>query len=222
MGSMAGILNPLEAIPTERKTKGVKQGLTDFSASKELPCYGYIFPFENIFDLRRETKKTVTYKIIHTQLAKEYNQKESLLQKLSLTQKTMSEITNIEDYVKESSKIDRPSIWLIQPNIFRYKISISSVESRENINKLLELLRMKETGRMLEGKKFYFKGRFYTFGKEHAGRLVKALGGRVTGGIVKDLSYLVTNSTKTKDKHDKAQERGTKIITEVEFLKMFE
>ncbi|MFX0134604.1 MAG: BRCT domain-containing protein [Candidatus Hodarchaeota archaeon] len=198
----------LDAITEPSKTKGIKQGLIDSSLQQELPCYGYMFPIKNIFDLRKETKKTFTYKIIHTILTKEYDPK-------------ALEVTNMGEYLESlKSKKDRPHILAVQPNIFRYKISSSSIESRENINKLFEILSMKETGRILEGKIFCFKGRFNTFGKDHAGRLVKALGGRRTDFIDKNLSYLVTNSTQTKAKYEKAQERGTKIITEGEFLKM--
>ncbi|MFX0106022.1 MAG: BRCT domain-containing protein [Candidatus Hodarchaeota archaeon] len=174
------LVNPLEAlmetsVGSERKTKGIKQGLIDSSVQQELPCYGYMFPIEKLFDLRKE-KRTIIYKII------------------------------------------------LSYHVFRINISSSSFKTRENIDKLLEILSKKDTGRKLKEKTFCLKGRLVTIKKEQARKLIEALGGQVRDPVVvgKNLSYIVTNSTKTKAKYDKVQEHGTKIITEEEFLKIFE
>ena len=45
-------------------------------------------------------------------------------------------------------------------------------------------------------------------------------GGTPKSGVVKDLSYLVTNSAEQTSKYTKAQDQGSKIITEEEFLVM--
>lgn len=175
MKTIATIMDPLNSLMDARKTKGVKQDLTDFSVRQELPCYGYMFPIEKLFDLRK-IPRTITYKIIYNYL------------------------------------------------VFRINIFSSSFKIRENMNKLFEILSKKETGRKIKGKTFYLKGRLDIIKKEQARKLIEALGGRVRDpvGVGKNLSYIVTNSTKTKAKYIKALEQGTKIITEEEFLKIFE
>ncbi len=75
-------------------------------------------------------------------------------------------------------------------------------------------------GGKLEGKTFCFTGKLETIRRAEAEQLVRDHGGEAKSGVVKNLSYLVTNSTELTAKYIKAQEQGTKIITEEEFLKM--
>jgi len=72
----------------------------------------------------------------------------------------------------------------------------------------------------LEGLTFCFTGKLETMKRAEAEQLVAENGGEAKKGVVKNLSYLVTNSTEPTAKYRKAQEQGTKIISEQEFLDM--
>ena len=72
----------------------------------------------------------------------------------------------------------------------------------------------------LEGLTFCFTGKLETMTRNEANGLVTANGGTPKNGVVKDLSYLVTNSTEQTSKLVKAQGQGSKIITEEQFLAM--
>ncbi len=87
-----------------------------------------------------------------------------------------------------------------------------------NTNKIK--IKGKKMGK-LEGLSFCFTGKLDTFkNRTDAELLVAEHGGVAKRNVVKDLSYLVTNSTKQTEKYVKAQQQGTKIITEQEFLDM--
>ncbi|MFW9952420.1 MAG: NAD-dependent DNA ligase LigA [Candidatus Thorarchaeota archaeon] len=72
----------------------------------------------------------------------------------------------------------------------------------------------------LRGKSFCFTGALKTLKRAEAERLVTEHGGEVKNSVVKGLSYLVTNSTERTVKFVKAEEQGTKIISEEKFLEM--
>ena len=72
----------------------------------------------------------------------------------------------------------------------------------------------------LEGLSFCFTGKLEAMKRAEAEQLVIDNGGEAKKGMVKNLSYLVTNSTEQTVKLKKAQEQGTKIISEQEFLDM--
>jgi len=67
---------------------------------------------------------------------------------------------------------------------------------------------------------FCFTGKLEAITRNQAKDLVTEHGGTSKSGVVKNLSYLVTNSTEQTSKFLKAQEQGSKIISEKEFLAM--
>ncbi len=71
-----------------------------------------------------------------------------------------------------------------------------------------------------DGLTFCFTGKLETMTRNEANQLVTENGGTPKSAVVKDLSYLVTNSTEPTSKYVKAQGQGSKIITEDEFLAM--
>ena len=81
-------------------------------------------------------------------------------------------------------------------------------------------IRRRKMGNKLAGLTFCFTGKLETITRNEANGLVTEHGGTQKSGVVKDLSYLVTNSTEQTSKYTKAQAQGTKIITEEEFLAM--
>lgn len=90
-----------------------------------------------------------------------------------------------------------------------------------NTNKI-KIKGVKKMGGKLEGMTFCFTGKLETMKRAEAEQLVKDHGGQAKSGVVANLSYLVTNSTEPTAKYLKAQDQGTAIITEDEFLKMIE
>ena len=84
----------------------------------------------------------------------------------------------------------------------------------------ITIRRRKMGSNKLEGLTFCFTGKLETITRNEANGLVTEHGGTPKNGVVKDLSYLVTNSTEKTTKYLKAQAQGSKIITEEEFLSM--
>ncbi|MBA7675699.1 DNA ligase [subsurface metagenome] len=78
----------------------------------------------------------------------------------------------------------------------------------------------KSMGDKLEGLTFCFTGKLETMKRAEAEQMVRDHGGEPKSGVVKDLSYLVTNSTEPTAKYTKAQEQSTQVITEDQFLSM--
>ena len=72
----------------------------------------------------------------------------------------------------------------------------------------------------LKGLSFCFTGKLNTMKRPEAEQMVAENGGTTKKSVVKGLSYLVTNETAQTAKFVKAQEQGTKIISEQEFLDM--
>ncbi len=87
-----------------------------------------------------------------------------------------------------------------------------------NTNKIK--IKGKKMGGKLESLSFCFTGKLNTMNRAEAEHLVAEHGGIAKSGVVKGLSYLVTNSTEKTAKYVKAQGQGTKIISEQEFLDM--
>ena len=78
------------------------------------------------------------------------------------------------------------------------------------------------TSKKLEGLSFCFTGKLETMTRNEANDLVSENGGTPKSSVVKNLSFLVTNSSERTSKFVKAEEQGTKIITEQEFLDMLD
>ena len=79
----------------------------------------------------------------------------------------------------------------------------------------------KATGLPLEGVSFCFTGELTTMKRHEAESKVKALGGSAKSSVVKDLSYLVTNTPKSGSaKNKKARELGVPIIDEAAFCEL--
>ena len=87
-----------------------------------------------------------------------------------------------------------------------------------NLNKIKIKDVMKKMSGKLDGKTFCFTGKLEDLKRAEAEKMVIEQGGEPKKSVVKDLSYLVTNSSEPTTKYIKAQDQGTKIITEQEFI----
>lgn len=77
----------------------------------------------------------------------------------------------------------------------------------------------KKTGK-LSGQYFVVTGTLTSMGRDEAAERVRALGGTFQTSVAKDTTYLVAGGKVGGSKLKKAQEYGTKIIDEAEFLKL--
>jgi len=75
-------------------------------------------------------------------------------------------------------------------------------------------------GGKLNGLTFCFTGKLNEISRSEAEDLVLKHGGEPKKSVITNLSYLVTNESTLTTKYLKAQEQGTKIITENEFFQM--
>lgn len=91
----------------------------------------------------------------------------------------------------------------------------------DEVLKYITIAPPKATGLPLEGVSFCFTGELITMKRQEAEAKVKALGGTAKSSVVKDLSYLVTNTPKSGSaKNKKARELGVSIIDEAAFRKL--
>ena len=95
-------------------------------------------------------------------------------------------------------------------------------ENQDEMRSLVEkgIITIKESGGgSLYGKSFCFTGELFTMKRADAEKLVREKGGSVKSSVTKDLTYLVTNDTKSgSSKNVKAAKLGIQIIDEKEFL----
>ncbi len=84
----------------------------------------------------------------------------------------------------------------------------------------IKIMEVKIMANKLDGASFCFTGKLETMKRAEAEQMVKDNGGVPKSSVVKNLTYLVTNSAEQTAKLKKAQAQGTKVITENNFLKM--
>jgi DNA ligase (NAD+) len=77
----------------------------------------------------------------------------------------------------------------------------------------------KKTGKLVD-KRFVVTGTLTTMGRDEAAEKVRELGGTFQSSVAKDTTYLVAGGKVGASKLKKATEYGTKIIDEVEFVKI--
>jgi DNA ligase (NAD+) len=97
----------------------------------------------------------------------------------------------------------------------------NEMKELSNVVKIESAVKVAE-GAMI-GKSFCFTGALETMKRKDAEKLVIDNGGLVARGVSKTLTYLVTNDTSSGSfKNKKAAGFGTKVITEKEFLALFQ
>ena len=72
----------------------------------------------------------------------------------------------------------------------------------------------------LAGKQFVITGTLQSMSREEAAERIRALGGTFQTAVAKDTTYLVSGGKVGASKLKKAQEYGTQIINEAEFIKL--
>lgn len=107
---------------------------------------------------------------------------------------------------------------------------IDWMNNKENVESLVELLKdvriVKEqtnTDNSLQGLVFCCTGAVYMFkNRDELKEYIESRGGKMTGSVTKNTSYLITNDTTTGSrKNREAQKLGVPVISEQEFIDMF-
>jgi DNA ligase (NAD+) len=78
----------------------------------------------------------------------------------------------------------------------------------------------RQTNNKLAGKRFVVTGTLEGMSREEAADKIRALGGIFQASVAKDTDYLVAGGKVGASKLEKAQQYGTKLITEKEFLEL--
>ena len=76
------------------------------------------------------------------------------------------------------------------------------------------------SGGKLFGKSFVVTGTLDSMGRDEAAEQIRALGGEFHSSVVKSTTYLVAGHNTGQSKLNKANQYGTKVIDEAEFLKI--
>lgn len=79
---------------------------------------------------------------------------------------------------------------------------------------------VKAVGGKLSGKSFVVTGTLETMGRDDAAEKIRSLGGTFQSSVGKDTTYLVAGGKVGASKLKKAEQYGTKVINEQEFLEM--
>ena len=94
---------------------------------------------------------------------------------------------------------------------------------------LLEQVRIREPERInresaIAGKTFVITGSVNHFAnRNEVKELIESLGGKVTGSVTSKTDYLINNDTQSSSsKNKKAKELGIPILSEEDFMKMYE
>lgn len=102
-------------------------------------------------------------------------------------------------------------------------LSILKLEMEKLLDSGNIKIKEKAVDQSLKNITFCFTGKLNTMKRSEAEAIVREKGGIATSSVVKGLNYLVTNTPNSGSaKNKKAQEIGTSIITEEEFLKLLE
>ncbi len=142
----------------------------------------------------------------------------------SLVEKVVSAGYDTLEKIRNASAHDLARVELfgdITANQFRKEFRALYSEMIEVLEtKKIKIRTIKMGSNRLEGLTFCFTGKLETMTRNDANALVTEHGGTPKNGVVKDLSYLITNSTEQTSKYVKAQGQGSKIVSEEEFLAM--
>ncbi|GAH09120.1 unnamed protein product, partial [marine sediment metagenome] len=74
----------------------------------------------------------------------------------------------------------------------------------------------------LAGQEFVITGRMEAFSRQEAEARIKALGGTAKDSVTKKTTYLVVGAEPGGTKFSRAQELGTKLLTEEELTRLLE
>jgi DNA ligase (NAD+) len=177
------------------KEKSAKKALDNLFKIKEIPLERFIagFDIENIGE-----------KMVRKVVDAGYD----TLEKIKCA--SLSDLQKIEGFAEITAETLKEGVEKMYPKM-RNVLDKGKIEIQKPIS-----------GGNLEGLTFCFTGALKTMKRKEAQDLVIQHGGEPKSSVVKNLSYLVTNSTEQTAKYRKAKNQGTKIISEEEFLTLLE
>lgn len=142
-------------------------------------------------------------------------------------QKLARHFKNIDNLLK-ASEDDIENIHEIGPSIsVSIKKFFATADNLEIVNRLRKaglkfaVESIGETSEALKNLTFVLTGTLEKFTRDEAKEMIQQKGGKVTGSVSKNTSYLVVGEN-AGSKLEKAEKLGIKILTEVEFLSFIE
>lgn len=142
-------------------------------------------------------------------------------------QKLAHHFKNIDNLLK-ASEDEIEDIHEIGPSIsFSVKKFFATSDNLDVVNRLrntglnFEIKDTGETSDTLKNLTFVLTGTLEKFTRDEAKQMIQQKGGKVTGSVSKNTSYLVVGEN-AGSKLDKAEKFGVKILTEDEFLSLIE
>lgn len=142
-------------------------------------------------------------------------------------QKLAHHFKNIDNLLK-ASEDEIEDIHEIGPSIsFSVKKFFATSDNLDVVNRLRNTglnFEIKDTGKTSDALKnltFVLTGTLEKFTRDEAKQMIQQKGGKVTGSVSKNTSYLVVGEN-AGSKLDKAEKFGVKILTEDEFLSLIE
>ncbi len=142
-------------------------------------------------------------------------------------QKLAHHFKNIDNLLK-ASEDEIEDIHEIGPSIsFSVKKFFATSDNLDVVNRLrntglnFEIKDTGETSEALKNLTFVLTGTLEKFTRDEAKQMIQQKGGKVTGSVSKNTSYLVVGEN-AGSKLDKAEKFGVKILTEDEFLSLIE
>ncbi|KUG25344.1 dna ligase [hydrocarbon metagenome] len=142
-------------------------------------------------------------------------------------QKLAHHFKNIDNLLK-ASEDEIEDIHEIGPSIsFSVKKFLATSDNLDVVNRLrntglnFEIKDTGETSEALKNLTFVLTGTLEKFTRDEAKQMIQQKGGKVTGSVSKNTSYLVVGEN-AGSKLDKAEKFGVKILTEDEFLSLIE
>ena len=142
-------------------------------------------------------------------------------------QKLAKHFKNIDNLIKASAE-DIEEVHEIGPSISTsVKKFFSTSENLEGVNRLkkagvqFEIEDTGESSEALRGLTFVITGTLEKFTRDEAKEMILKQGGKATGSVSKNTSYLVVGENPG-SKLEKAEKLGVKVLTEDEFLSLIE
>ncbi len=112
-----------------------------------------------------------------------------------------------------------PAVLKSLHEFFTDKNNLQFIEKLEKNGVIVESYKPKTTNQKLKGQTFVLTGTLETMSREIAKEKILALGGKVSGSVSSNTSYVVAGA-EAGSKLTNAQKLGVKILSEQEFIKM--
>jgi DNA ligase (NAD+) len=177
--------------------KSAENIIEEIKSKKRIPLSKFLWAL-GILHVGEETARD---------LAQHFNTLENVI---NAARKDLTDIDSIENI--------GPAVSKSLHDFFTDENNIKFIEKLKKNGVVVEKVKKQEKGK-LSGSTFVLTGTLVNMSREIAKEKILALGGKVSGSVSANTSYVVAGE-EAGSKFDKAQKLGVKILTEQEFLKI--